>query len=120
MEIFMGVDEIDKALAAVGLKMKPYGITVLVFEHSEGAVDQFVAFNEYSHTAQENVFKYQIISDAIIEALNGKNEVGSGGVVREMGEMFQAAAAAAGGDVAKAMEGFGAAAAAHGQGKKKK
>jgi hypothetical protein len=48
MERFMGVDEIDKALAAVGLKMKPYGITVLVFEHSEGAVDQFVAVS-YTH-----------------------------------------------------------------------
>jgi hypothetical protein len=119
METYMGTDEIDKVLGSIGLNMKPYGITVLVFEHSEGLVDQFVAFNEYSLTAPENVFKYQMISDAIIEALNGKNEVGSGGVVREMGEMFQAAAAAAGGDVKKAMAGFGAAALKHGQGKAK-
>ena len=65
------------------------------------------------------MFKYQWISDTIIEALNGKNEVGSGGAFREMGEMFQAAAAASGGDVGKAMAGFGAAAAKHGQGKAK-
>lgn len=113
----MGVKEIDSAMDALGLTMKPYGITILVLEHSEGKVDQMINMTEYSHTAQENVFKYQWLSDAIVEALNGKNEVGSGGALHEMGEMFQAAAAASGGDLGKAMAGFGAAAAKHGQGK---
>jgi len=116
----MGVKEIDSAMDALGLTMKPYGITILVLEHSEGKVDQMINMTEYASSAAENVFKYQWISDAIIEALNGKNEAGSGGAFREMGEMFQAAFAQSGGDAAQAMAGFGAAAAAHGQGKKKK
>lgn len=112
---------VKAALAEAGLKVgKRYGVTVIVCDHSDGVIDQIIPITEFSETAPENVFKYQWIADAIVEAMNGNNESGSGGVLREMGEMFQAAAFAAGGNVEKAMEGFIAAAAAHGQGKKPK
>ena len=38
----MGIKEISD----LGLTMKPYGITILVLEHSEGKVDQIINMTE--------------------------------------------------------------------------
>lgn len=83
---------VEEVLATQGLRTsKPYGVTVIICDHSNGVVDGIIPITEYSNSAPENVHKYQIIADAVIEALNGGNEEGSGGVIREMGEEFQAA-----------------------------
>lgn len=107
----------NQVFAALGLKTKPFGITIAVIEHSNGVVDQVIPLTEYSGSGPENVFKYQWLSDVILQALNGKNEAGSGGAFRQMGEQYQAIAAASGGDEAKADKLYAEACAAQGQGK---
>jgi len=108
-------------LASQGLSMdKPFGVTMLVCDHSYGVVDQVISVTEGAATADEMVFKYQWLCDAIMESLNGKNESGSGGVFREMGEMFQKAYDENKGDLGKTLEAFTAAKKKQGQGKPKK
>lgn len=112
-------DPIAEAVASQGLTTdNPYGITVIVCNHTNGVIDQLDSVTEYAKTAQEQVFKFQWIADEVIAALNGSNEAGSGGALRSMGEMFQAAMADPA-TAANPMEAFMEAAKAHGQGRKK-
>jgi len=82
---------------------KPHGTTIVAVSWSYGIPDNQIMYTEYAHDAQEYVYKQQITWDAVLQSLNGKNEADSGGVIREMGEDFQASMIASGGDLAKAM-----------------
>ena len=82
---------------------KPHGTTIVAVSWSYGIPDNQVMYTEYAHDGQEYVYKQQITWDAVLQSLNGKNEADSGGVIREMGEDFQASMIASGGDLAKAM-----------------
>ena len=114
-------NSITQELAAQGIQdTKPCGVVVMVAEYTNGVIDQKIVVNEKSENSEENVYKYQWISDAVVEALNGKNEAGSGGVFREMGEGFLAVMDEAGGDWEVAKEIYKEARKAGGQGKPRK
>jgi len=81
---------VEDILKSEGLvDAKPYGVTAIICNHTNGVVDQKITITEGAASAPEQVFKYQWICDAVISALNGNNEEGTGGVFREMGENFQ-------------------------------
>ena len=114
-------DTITEELAQMGIAdTQPCGVIIFVAEYTDGVIDQKIILDEKSEDSEQNVFKYQWISDALLQALNGDNSVGSGGALREMGEGFQALMEEAGGDKEVAKQLFRENRKAHGQGKPKK
>lgn len=114
----MADNVVKDVVESQGLSLsKPYGVTLIACNHTNGVIDQIIPITEYAATADEQVYKYQWLCDAVIQALNGKNEAGTGGALREMGEGFQLLYEATGGDMEKMMEEYTKARKAAGQGK---
>jgi len=84
--------------------LKEHKVSITISSESFGIVNQSITVTEYAATPEELVYKHQSIGDAVITALNGKNEDGSGGVVRGMSELFLDTMADAGGDLTKALD----------------
>ena len=68
--------------------VKPFAIKVTVEASTGGVADNLLEFTEYATDPIEYVFKQQGIYDAVVASLNGDNEAGTGGVQRDMGNMF--------------------------------
>ena len=90
----------SEVVAALGLARKEHGVVTICLDHSNGKVNGMVVHHEDASSPEELTYKYQTISDAVIEALNGDNI--EGGAVREMGDDFLMAMEASGGDLVKA------------------
>jgi len=114
-------NEIFKAIAELAAGAgKPHGTTIVAVSWTGGVPDNQVMFTEYASTPDEYVFEQQWIWDSVLGGLNGGNEAGSGGALREMGEIFQESYDKNKGDLVKTMSDFAGHKKKQGQGKPKK
>jgi len=114
----MDASEIFAAIAKLaGGAGKPHGTTIVAVSWTAGVPDNQLMFTEYASSADEYVFEQQWIWDSIMSGLNGGNEAGTGGALREMGEIFQESYDKNKGDLTKTMQDFAAVKKTQGQGK---
>lgn len=93
----------DIAKLAYEEEGKPFGVTIVAVSWTNGVPDNKILYTEGATFPEEYVDKQQAIWDAVLWSLNGDNESGSGGVIRQMGEEFQQIVAESGGDMEQAV-----------------